>query len=167
MTTTCLCTWFCLPMWRIPPEKYRIKGEKSGRKSCCTTRFWSCIRHDFLMESFFSGHGAPLFYVSIWMTDKQQFYIPTMLSKLIKHLPQSWTVGCLYDIGPERSVTEEVGYNAWVEILVWSVSIFHTYGHQWACQLWYHPWKDLIWSLLDGDVCKQFLEWGVTFDTRA
>ncbi len=27
MITTCLFAWFCLPTWRIPPEKDRIKGE--------------------------------------------------------------------------------------------------------------------------------------------
>src|SRR5258705_8477068 len=40
--------------------------------------------------------------------------------------------------------------------VVWGVSIFHVYGHQWACQLWYHPRKDECWGLSDGEVCEQF-----------
>src|SRR5260370_41569117 len=103
-------------------------------------------------------HGAPLFYVSIWMPGKQQFYILTLLSKLIEHLPQSWTVGCLYDIGcqMDHSLKKWDIMPEWKSHLVWGVLIFHTYGHQWACQLWYHPRKDPIWGLSDGEVCKRF-----------
>src|SRR5258705_8348490 len=36
------------------------------------------------------------------------------------------------------------------------VSIFHAYRHQWACQLWYHPCKDALWGLLDGEGCERF-----------
>src|SRR5260370_17035753 len=36
------------------------------------------------------------------------------------------------------------------------MSIFHAYGHQWVCQLWYHPQKDECWGLSDGEVCKCF-----------
>src|SRR5260370_20767464 len=36
------------------------------------------------------------------------------------------------------------------------MSIFHAYGHQWVCQLWYHPQKDECWGLSDGKVCKCF-----------
>ncbi len=40
--------------------------------------------------------------------------------------------------------------------LGWGVLIFHAYGHQWACQLWYHPHKDKLWGLLDGEGCERF-----------
>src|SRR5258708_7832021 len=40
--------------------------------------------------------------------------------------------------------------------LGWGVLIFHAYGHQWACQLWYHPCKDTLWGLLDGEGCERF-----------
>src|SRR5260370_32482967 len=43
----------------------------------------------------------------------------------------------------------------WITHLVWGVSIFHAYGHQWACQLWYHPWKDDLWGLLDSEGCER------------
>src|SRR5260370_31526462 len=86
----------------------------------------------------------------------QQFYIFTLLSKLFEHLPQSWTVGCLYDIGCQTdcSLKKWDIMPEWKSHLVWGVSIFHTHGHQWACQLRYHPQKDLIWGLSDDEVCK-------------
>ncbi|KAF8321008.1 uncharacterized protein EI90DRAFT_2854591, partial [Cantharellus anzutake] len=89
---------------------------------------------------------------------EQQFYILSLLGKLIEHLPSSWTIGCLYDIGCQ---TDRVLHKwniapEWRSRLVWGISIFHTYGHQWACQLWYHPRKDRVWGLSDGEVCERF-----------
>ncbi|KAF9505368.1 hypothetical protein BS47DRAFT_1368120 [Hydnum rufescens UP504] len=39
----------------------------------------------------------------------------------------------------------------WSPHLKWGISIFHTYGHQWMCQLWYHPRKSTIWGPSDGE----------------
>ncbi|KAF9503609.1 hypothetical protein BS47DRAFT_1309539, partial [Hydnum rufescens UP504] len=39
---------------------------------------------------------------------------------------------------------------------LFSVSIFHAYGHQWVCQLWYHPRKAELWGLSDGEGCECF-----------
>ncbi|KAF8326594.1 uncharacterized protein EI90DRAFT_2929882 [Cantharellus anzutake] len=103
-------------------------------------------------------HGIPLFYVSVWTPGEQQFYILSLLGKLIEHLPSSWTIGCLYDIGcqTDRALHKWNIAPEWRSRLVWGVSIFHAYGHQWACQLWYHPRKDRVWGLSDGEVCERF-----------
>src|SRR5258707_919667 len=67
-------------------------------------------------------------------------------------------VGCLYDIGCQIHCAVHKWDFAleWREHLSWGVLIFHTYGHQWACQLWYHPCKDTLWGLLDGEGCERF-----------
>ena len=44
-------------------------------------------------------HGVPLFCVSLCTPGEQQFYTFALLSKVLEHLPSSWKVGCLYDIG--------------------------------------------------------------------
>ena len=44
----------------------------------------------------------------------------------------------------------------WHSCIVFSISVFHAYGHQWMCQLWYHPWKLEIWGLSDGEGCERF-----------
>src|ERR1700676_2712349 len=38
--------------------------------------------------------------------------------------------------------------------IVFAISVFHAYGHQWACQLWYHPRKGDVWGLTDGEGCE-------------
>ncbi|KAF9502564.1 hypothetical protein BS47DRAFT_1310929, partial [Hydnum rufescens UP504] len=40
--------------------------------------------------------------------------------------------------------------------LLFAILVFHAYGHQWVCQLWYHPRKARIWGLSDGEGCEQF-----------
>src|SRR5258708_29318543 len=68
---------------------------------------------------------------------------------LLEHLPNSWKVGCLYDIGCQihHAVHKWDFALQWRECLRWGVSIFHAYRHQWAYQLWYHPYKDALWGL--------------------
>src|SRR5260221_8014051 len=103
-------------------------------------------------------HGILLFNVSLWTPGEQQFYTFTLLSMLLEHLSNSWKVGCLYDIGCQiHHATHKWDFALeWREHLSWGVSIFHTYRHQWACQLWYHPHKDTLWGLLDGEGCERF-----------
>ena len=103
-------------------------------------------------------HGIPLFHVSLWTPGEQQFYAFALLSMLLEHLPNSWKVGCLYDIGCQIhcAIHKWDFASEWRECLSWGVSIFHAYGHQWACQLWYHPCKDALWGLSDGEGCERF-----------
>ena len=44
-------------------------------------------------------HGIPLLYVNVWTPREQQFYVLSLLAKLFEHLPDTWTIGCLYNIG--------------------------------------------------------------------
>lgn len=39
---------------------------------------------------------------------------------------------------------------------MWAVSVFHAYGHQWACQLVFHPRKCDGFGLSDGEGCERF-----------
>src|SRR6266850_6607798 len=81
------------------------------------------------------------------------------IGQLFEHLPEMWTIGCLYD---SRCQIDQALHkwdffpSEWNSHLTWGVSIFHAYGHQWACQLWYHPRKDECWGLSDGKVCEHF-----------
>ncbi|KAG2092935.1 uncharacterized protein F5147DRAFT_541870, partial [Suillus discolor] len=38
--------------------------------------------------------------------------------------------------------------------LTFAISVFHAYGHQWACQIIYHPRKCEGFGLLDGEGCE-------------
>ncbi|KAF9503173.1 hypothetical protein BS47DRAFT_1369735 [Hydnum rufescens UP504] len=66
----------------------------------------------------------------MWTAVKKQFYTLALIDALMKELPSHW-------------------------LLQFGTSIFHTYGHQWVCQLWYHPQKGDIWELSDGEGCEQ------------
>ncbi|KAF9509300.1 hypothetical protein BS47DRAFT_1373538 [Hydnum rufescens UP504] len=73
-------------------------------------------------------------------------------------LPGHWRVGILYDIGCQLHHTLQKWdfMPQFFHQLVFAVSIFHAYGHQWACQLWYHPRKAELWGLSDGEGCERF-----------
>ncbi|KAF9516417.1 hypothetical protein BS47DRAFT_1360268 [Hydnum rufescens UP504] len=84
---------------------------------------------------------------------EKQFYTCTLLDFLFKHLPHCWRIGVLYDIGcqMDQSLKKWNFMPDWSPHLEWGISIFHAYGHQWMCQLWYHPRKSTIWGLSDGE----------------
>ena len=76
-----------------------------------------------------------------------------MLQTLFGHIPASWTVGFLYDIAcqVERSCWKWGFLAEVMDRIVWGVSVFHAYGHEWACQLIYHPRKCIGYGLSDGE----------------
>ncbi|KAJ7138032.1 hypothetical protein C8R44DRAFT_607596 [Mycena epipterygia] len=44
----------------------------------------------------------------------------------------------------------------YLDRLVFAVSVFHAFGHEWACQLLFHPRKRVGLGLTDGEGCKCF-----------
>ena len=38
---------------------------------------------------------------------------------------------------------------------MFGISVFHAYGHQWACQIIYHPRKCKGFGLTDGEGCER------------
>lgn len=103
-------------------------------------------------------HDRPLFTVSMWTAGERQFYAYALLDSLMKELLDHWRVGVLYDIGCQihRSLVKWEFMEEWLPRLEFGVSIFHAYGHQWVCQLWYHPCKRALWGLSDGEGCERF-----------
>ncbi|KAF8342110.1 uncharacterized protein EI90DRAFT_3115984 [Cantharellus anzutake] len=94
----------------------------------------------------------------IWTPGEKQFYAFSLIAALLQHIPSSWKVGILYDIGcqMDRALKKLDFAPGWRSRLTWGVSIFHAYGHQYNCQLWYHPCKSVIWGLTDGEGCERF-----------
>ncbi|KAI6146782.1 hypothetical protein BKA82DRAFT_4330312 [Pisolithus tinctorius] len=64
---------------------------------------------------------------------EKQHYALALIKSLFSHLPDDFHIGLLYDIG-----------------------FFHAFGHQWACQLIYHPRKQEGFGLSDGEGCERF-----------
>lgn len=103
-------------------------------------------------------HDRAIFIASMWTAGEKQFYAYALMDALLKDLPQHWRVGLLYDIACQlhRSLVKWDFMPDWVNRLEFGVSIFHAYGHQWVCQLFYHPRKSSIWGLSDGEGCERF-----------
>ncbi|KAF9511892.1 hypothetical protein BS47DRAFT_1298421 [Hydnum rufescens UP504] len=98
-------------------------------------------------------HDIPLAVASMWTAGEKQFYVFVLLETILKHVLSHWRIGALYDIGCQMDQTLKKWrfMPEWLPCLEWGVSIFHVYGHQWACQLWYHPCKSELWGLSDGE----------------
>jgi len=103
-------------------------------------------------------HDVPLALANLKTAGEKQFYAFALISSLMESIPNQWRVGILYDIGCQmhRMLRKWDLMPQYLDRLEFGVSIFHAYGHQWACQLWYHPRKAAIWGLSDGEGCERF-----------
>ncbi|KAF9224596.1 hypothetical protein BS17DRAFT_795520 [Gyrodon lividus] len=97
-------------------------------------------------------HNQVLWLVNMMSTGEKQYYALALLKRLFKHLPRNFTVGCLYDIGCQLE------HSCWkwsflnnniLPCLTFAISVFHVYGHQWPCQIIYHPCKCIGFGLSD------------------
>ncbi|KAF9503100.1 hypothetical protein BS47DRAFT_1374496 [Hydnum rufescens UP504] len=103
-------------------------------------------------------HDHPLVLANLKTAGEKQFYALALISALMESIPNHWRVGVLYDIGCQmhRTLQKWDLMPEYLHRLKFAVSIFHAYGHQWACQLWYHPQKAAMWGLSDGEGCEHF-----------
>ncbi|KIJ39823.1 hypothetical protein M422DRAFT_79416, partial [Sphaerobolus stellatus SS14] len=88
-------------------------------------------------------HDSVLWVVNLMSAGEKQFYAFALLecmlftankSDLLISFMSQW--GFLEDVFPRLQFT---------------VSVFHAYGHQWACQLLFHPHKAIGFGLTDGE----------------
>ncbi|KIJ37663.1 hypothetical protein M422DRAFT_177688 [Sphaerobolus stellatus SS14] len=103
-------------------------------------------------------HDRPLWVVNMTTPGEKQFYAFALIKQLFKHLPDHWKIGLLYDIACQlqRSMAKHGILAEYYHRITFAVSVFHAYGHQWACQLLYHPRKRAGFGLTDGEGCKRF-----------
>jgi hypothetical protein len=102
-------------------------------------------------------HDHVLYIANMWTAGEKQFYALALIDALMKEVPRHWQVGLLYDIACQlhRSLIKWHYLDMWLPRLRFGTSVFHAYGHQWVCQLWYHPRKGQIWGLSDGEGCER------------
>ncbi|KIJ31075.1 hypothetical protein M422DRAFT_186363, partial [Sphaerobolus stellatus SS14] len=106
-------------------------------------------------------HDHILWVINMTRPGEKQHYTFALLDRLFAHLPDDWTVGLLYDIACqiERSMAKHGILAKFFACLVFAVSVFHAYGHQWPCQLLYHPHKVEGYGLTDGKGCERIWSW--------
>ena len=68
------------------------------------------------------------------------------------------SVGLLYDIACQlhRGIEKWGLLGPLASRLHFGISVFHAFGHQWPCQVVYHPRKCTGFGLSDGEGCERF-----------
>lgn len=103
-------------------------------------------------------HDRVLWLVNMTSAGEKQHYALTLVKRLFEHLPPDMMVGLLYDIGCqlERSC-RKWGFldDSILSRINFGISVFHAYGHQWPCQIVYHPRKCTGFGLSDGEGCER------------
>ena len=102
-------------------------------------------------------HDRPLFMAYMESAGERQYYAVALIRKLFRHLPSNVRVGVLYDVGCNlhRSCVKWGLLEEYLHRLSFLVSVLHSYGHQWACQIIYSPRNADGFGLTDGEGCER------------
>jgi Kyakuja-Dileera-Zisupton transposase len=119
-----------------------------------STRFFT----DTGLMAMLCHHDCVLWLVNMTSAGERQHYAITLICELIKNIPDDMRVGLLYDIGCQLECSCHK-YHLLDESILnriqFGISVFHAYGHQWACQIIYHPRKREGFGLSDGEGCER------------
>ncbi|KAG1765261.1 hypothetical protein EV702DRAFT_1182515 [Suillus placidus] len=102
-------------------------------------------------------HDCVLWLTNMTSAGEKQYYALTLIKKLFDYIPPEMTVSLLYDIGcqlHQSCLKYRLLDDAILHWITFAISVFHAYGHQWACQIIYHPCKCEVFGLSDGEGCK-------------
>ncbi|KAG6821826.1 hypothetical protein H0H92_000642, partial [Tricholoma furcatifolium] len=138
---------------RVP--KSVLDGCESGftaadsRRQKASTQFFD----DTALMALLCRHDIVLFIANMRSMGEKQHYVVVLVETLFQHLPLTFTIGLLYDIGCqlERSCVKWGFLDRYMDRLTFGISVFHAFGHQWPCQLIYHPRKRTGFGLSDGE----------------
>jgi hypothetical protein len=124
------------------------------RRVKASTQFFS----DTGVMALLCRHDRVLWLTNMTSPGERQHYALALVKKLFDNLPLSMRVGLLYDIGCQlhRSCVKWGFLSDFLDRLTFGISVFHAYGHQWPCQLIYHPRKCAGFGLTDGEGCERF-----------
>ncbi|KAG2075018.1 hypothetical protein BDR04DRAFT_1126348 [Suillus decipiens] len=81
-------------------------------------------------------HDCVLWLTNMMLAGEKQHYALTLIKKLFNNLPPEMTIGLF-------CVKYRLLNDAVLHWLTFTISVFHAYGHQWAC-----------FGLLDGEGCE-------------
>ncbi|KAL0564634.1 hypothetical protein V5O48_017411 [Marasmius crinis-equi] len=103
-------------------------------------------------------HDRVLWLANMDSAGEKQHYVLALIEMLYKHLPADFRVSVLYDIACQlhQSCVKWDFLTEQLDQLGFAVSVFHAFGHDWPCQLIYHPRKWTGFGLSDGEGCEGF-----------
>ncbi|KII84699.1 hypothetical protein PLICRDRAFT_117578 [Plicaturopsis crispa FD-325 SS-3] len=143
---------------KVPNSVLNDCGESFGaadeKREAASTQFFV----DTGLMGLLCRHDRVLWLINMTTAGEKQYYALALIKRLFKHLPPSMTVGILYDIGCQlhRSCVKWDFLPDVRDRITFGISVFHAYGHQWACQIVYHPRKCVGFGLTDGEGCERF-----------
>ncbi|PPR00336.1 hypothetical protein CVT26_009746, partial [Gymnopilus dilepis] len=125
-----------------------------SNRAKASTQFFS----DTGLMALLCRHDRVLWLVNMKSAGEKQFYALCLLRSLFRNIPEAMRVGVLYDIGCQlhRSCVKHGFLEDILDRIVFAISVFHAYGHQWPCQMIYHPRKCEGFGLSDGEGCERF-----------
>ena len=103
-------------------------------------------------------HDCVLWVMNVKSAGEKQVYVLALLEMIDQHLPRWWTLGLLYDIACQlyRTCLKWKFLERYLPHLRFAISVFHTFGHGWPCQIIFHPRKCIDFGLSDGEGCERF-----------
>ncbi|TFK60081.1 hypothetical protein BDN72DRAFT_550118, partial [Pluteus cervinus] len=124
------------------------------RREKASTKFFD----DTALMALLCRHDRVLWIANMRSAGEKQHYALALLETLFQHLPLTFVIGLLYDIGCQlhRSCVKWGFLKPYLDRIMFGISVFHAFGHQWACQLVYHPRKCVGFGLSDGEGCERF-----------
>ncbi|KAL0061974.1 hypothetical protein AAF712_011184 [Marasmius tenuissimus] len=124
------------------------------RRTKSSTKYFDCTG----VMAMLCRHDRVLWLANMNTAGKKQFTVFALINKLYRHLPLWWRIALLYNIGcqTDRSCQKWGFLSGFLDRLGFAISVFHTFGHCWACQLIYHPRKCEGFGFSDGEGCERF-----------
>ncbi|KAJ7437710.1 hypothetical protein FB451DRAFT_1450462 [Mycena latifolia] len=124
------------------------------RRVKASTQFYD----DTALMALLCRHDRVLWLVNMHSAGEKQFYVLLLLETLFQHLPLAITIGLLYDVACqlERSARKWGFLDRYLHRLIFAVAVFHAFGHEWGCQIIYHPRKRVGFGFTNGEGCERF-----------
>lgn len=111
-------------------------------------------------------HECVLFAVNMTHQGERQHYALALIKCFMSEIPDDMTLGLLYDIACQlqRSMLKFGFLRDLFPRISFAISVFHAYGHQWPCQVIYHPRKCLGFGEFHQEIHPDFTHfWGMFF----
>ncbi|KAJ7107138.1 hypothetical protein C8R44DRAFT_542311, partial [Mycena epipterygia] len=102
-------------------------------------------------------HDRVLWLVNMHSTREKQFYVLLLMEMMFQHLPLDIVIGFLYDVACQLkcSAWKWNFLGRYMDRLAFAVTVFHAFGHEWSCQIIYHPRKREGFGFTNGEGCER------------
>ncbi|KAF9231869.1 hypothetical protein BU15DRAFT_90808 [Melanogaster broomeanus] len=146
------------PGMRVPTSVLEGCNESFLAANECREKASTHFFADTRIMALLCRHDQVLWLVNMTSTGEKQHYALALLHQFFQHINEAFTLSLLYDIGCqlEHSCRKWGFLAAYLPRIRFGISVFHAFGHQWPCQLLYHPHKCVGFGLSDGEGCERF-----------